>query len=274
MQRVITALILGSLVIVGIFYLPFNGFRLLATLMVALAVWEYAGFFWRHSWQKRLSFFGVFFVVAIVTQFFPAQPTLIVGGLWWLIAPYFLWCYTIDSARRFTNVVWQWFLGLVIFVPCLIGLLELQEKFGPMFLLYLLLIVCAADSGAYFIGMFWGKHPLAAQISPNKTFEGLLGGILVVLLVTVIGALLSAFGYFDSGGIMFNFSGKRGISLLILIILTCLWSVIGDLFASMLKRQVGVKDSGQLLPGHGGMYDRIDSLTAAVPIFVLGLLLI
>ena len=269
MQRIITAVILGSLVVVGIFYLPFNGFKILTTLVVAIAAWEYAGLFWQTSLQKRLGFIGSFFVVAIVTQFFPAQPTLIIGGLWWLIAPYFLWRYSMDSTHRFTNIIWQWFLGLLIFVPCLSGLLEIQEKFGPMFLLYLLSIVCAADIGAYFVGMFWGKHPLAAQISPNKTFEGLLGGILAVLLVTAVGALLSAFGYLD-----IMLSGKRGISLLILIIITCLWSVFGDLFASMLKRQVGVKDTGQLLPGHGGMYDRIDSLTAAVPIFVLGLLLI
>lgn len=273
-QRIITAVILSILVIIGIFYLPLIGFKLLATLVVSIAVWEFAGFFWKKDYKKRGGFLGFFLLVAILTQFFPAQPTLIVGGLWWLIAPYFLWRYTLDKTNYFTNIVLQWSLGIIIFIPCLVGLLEVQEKFGPMFLLYLLIVVCTADSGAYFIGRFWGKCLLAAQISPKKTLEGSLGGVLSVLLLTIIGTLLLTFGIIDAEGVMFDFSGKRGFSFLILIIITCLWSVIGDLFASMLKRQAGVKDSGQLLPGHGGMYDRIDSLTAAVPIFVLGLLLI
>ncbi|CAL7963973.1 phosphatidate cytidylyltransferase [Gammaproteobacteria bacterium] len=266
-QRITTALIFGALVVISIFYLPLIGFKVFAGLVVALAVWEFADLFWQENYKKKISFLAAFLLVAAVAQFFPAQPTLIIGVLWWLVVPYFLWRYTTDKSSCFTSIAWQWLTGIMVFVPCLVGLIEIQEKFGAKFLLYLLMIVCAADIGAYFAGRLWGKHLLAPQISPKKTFEGVLGGLLFSLLVTIVGALLLR-------GVVFDFSGMRGISLLMLVVITCLWSVIGDLFESMLKRQAGVKDSGQLLPGHGGIYDRIDSLTAAIPIFVLGLLLI
>lgn len=273
-QRVITAVIFAILAIVSILYLPLIGFRVLAGLIVSLAAWEFAGLMWQKNYKIKASFLAVFLLVAVLAQFFPAQPTLIIGVLWWVIVPYFLWRYTVDKSNYFTNIGWQCFVGIMVFVPCLIGLIEIQERFGPRFLLYLLAIVCAADIGAYFAGMFLGRHLLAYQISPKKTYEGVLGGLLSALIITIIGALFLMFGVINTGGVAFNFGGMRGVSLLILVIITCLWSVIGDLFESMLKRQTGVKDSGQLLPGHGGMYDRIDSLTVAIPIFVLGLLLI
>jgi phosphatidate cytidylyltransferase len=273
-QRITTAVIFAILAIISILYLPLIGFRVLAGLIVSLAAWEFAGLMWQKNYKIKAGFLAVFLLVVVLAQFFPAQPTLIVGGLWWLVVPYFLWCYTVDKSNYFTNIGWQCFVGIMVFVPCLIGLIEIQERFGPRFLFYLLAIVCAADIGAYFTGMFLGKHLLAYQISPKKTYEGVLGGLLSALIVTIIGALFLLFGIISTGGVTFNFGGMRGVSLLTLVIITCLWSVIGDLFESMLKRQAGVKDSGQLLPGHGGMYDRIDSLTAAIPIFVLGLLLI
>jgi phosphatidate cytidylyltransferase len=259
-QRITTALVLGTLVVISIFYLPLIGFKMLAGLIVALAVWEFAGLFWQGNYKKKISFLIAFLLVAVVVQFFPAQPILVIGVLWWLIVPYFLWRYALDKSSCFTSMALQWLVGIMVFVPCLVGLIEIQEKFGARFLLYLLMIICAVDIGAYFAGRLWGKHLLAPQISPKKTFEGVLGGLLLALIVTIIGGLL--------------FGGMRSVSLLMLIVITCVWSVIGDLFESMLKRQAGAKDSGQLLPGHGGMYDRIDSLTAAIPLFVLGLLLI
>lgn len=265
-QRIITAFVFGALIIVGIFYLPMFYFRLLALLLVGVAVWEFSGFFWKSFYIKRIGFITIFLLVAWGALLFSAQPTLIIGGFWWLAAPYFLWRYAQDGSNYFTHWFWQGLVGILIFVPCVIGLIELQEKFGASFLLALIAIVCATDIGAYFAGRYLGKHLIAPTISPKKTFEGLLGGLFLALIVAAI--LLWWLGR------NFNLSLVRNISWLLLIIIICLWSVIGDLFESMLKRQVGIKDSGKLLPGHGGMYDRIDSLTAAVPIFVLGLLLI
>ena len=120
----------------------------------------------------------------------------------------------------------------------------------------------------------WGKHLLSSAISPKKTVEGLLGGILTALLVAIAGVFLLKSAIVKPSVMGFDFSPLKNISLVMLSLVTCLWSVIGDLFESMLKRLAGVKDSGKILPGHGGMYDRIDSLTSAIPIFALGLLLI
>lgn len=260
-QRIATAVILGILVIINIFYLPLIAFGMLAALIVSLAAWEFAGLFWQKNYKKKISFLALFLLICALTQFVPAEPTLIVGVLWWLTIPYVLWKYSAQAQACSYQSYKIWLVGMIIFVPCFVGLIELQEKFGPGFLLYLLAIVCAADIGAYFTGMFFGKRLLAPKISPKKTLEGLLGGLLLSSVIAVICAL-------------FNFSGMRFVSFLMLAVVTCLWSVIGDLFESMLKRQAGVKDSGWLLPGHGGVYDRIDSLTAAIPIFVLGLLII
>lgn len=288
--RTITGLIFGGLVIIGIVYLPSFFFNLLAVLITSLATWEFAGFFWQKNRNKKLGFLVVFLLIFMATELFSAQITLIVGVLWWLTVPYFLWCYTIGKNNFLTkilkrssknvrfgevvSILGKYFIGIMIFIPFLVGLIEVHEKLGVKFLIYLLSVVCAVDIGAYFAGMFWGKHLLAPQISPKKTVEGLLGGILGALIVTFTAVLLLRFGIINMDGVIFDFNSLRGVSLLLLVIITSLWSVIGDLFESMLKRFVGIKDSGRLLPGHGGIYDRIDSLTAAIPIFVLGILLI
>jgi phosphatidate cytidylyltransferase len=263
-KRIITGFVLGVLVTSGVLWLPQNGFNLLTTLIIMVAAWEYIGFWENKNYVKRLGFLLFFLFLYSVFSLFATKAILIFGGLWWLMVPFFLWYYALDKRKYFTNTLDQWLVGVMIFMPCLFGLIELQEKFGAKFLLYLLAIICAMDIGAYFAGRFFGKHLLAVQISPKKTFEGLLGGLFFALIIAYSGVFL----FIPSGSIIYK------ISFLLLIIITCLWSVIGDLFESMLKRQVGIKDSGKILPGHGGVYDRIDSLTAAIPIFVLGFLLI
>ena len=127
--------------------------------------------------------------------------------------------------------------------------------------LFILCLVWAADTGAYFSGTLWGKHKLAPKISPGKTIEGLCGGIMSALIVAAIFAVFAKIEF------------SKLLPWTFLVILVVLFSVLGDLFESIMKRQAGVKDSGQWIPGHGGILDRIDSLTAAVPVFTLGLLL-
>lgn len=133
---------------------------------------------------------------------------------------------------------------------------------APYALLYLLFVVWSMDTGAYFIGKIWGRHPLASQISPKKTLEGLLGGLLMVLLLAVVTKVFifqhlpSAKAYWLRW-LLWNFWAAVA-------------SVIGDLFESLLKRMQGLKDSGNLLPGHGGLLDRIDSLLATLPLSLVG----
>jgi len=273
-ERIITGITFGLIILLGIFYLSPVGFDLLSLVIATLAAWEFLGLFNKWDYQKRVGFLVLFVLTLMITQFLPALPILLIGVLWWLTAPYFMWRYTVNGYNYFANMIWQGLLAAVIFIPCWTGLVIINGRFGKGFLLYLLVIVCVTDIGAYFTGKLWGKHLLAPAISPKKTVEGLMGGILTALLVAIAGVFLLKSAIVKPSVMGFDFSPLKNISLVMLSLVTCLWSVIGDLFESMLKRLAGVKDSGKILPGHGGMYDRIDSLTSAIPIFALGLLLI
>lgn len=152
--------------------------------------------------------------------------------------------------------------GWIVLIPCWIAMIELHEA-SPWLLIGLMGIVWVADSAAYLFGKRFGRHKLAPKISPGKTWEGVFGAFLGVVLYA---GVLSAFGYFSISMTIINMI----VGVTILWALTGL-SIVGDLFESMMKRQVGLKDSGRLLPGHGGLLDRIDSLTAMLPIAALAL---
>lgn len=261
-QRLITAIILIILVLLGIFYLPPMGFTLVAGLIVAFAAWECSQLLWPIKKTYRIAFLALLALLFMATQYVAAEPILIVSAFWWLLVPLFLVLYSKTQKQYFTDGVSGWLAGSLIFIPCLLGLIELRLRFGNWYLLYVLVLIWGADIGAYFVGKKFGKTPLAPIISPKKTVEGVYGGVLTAMIIAVI------------GGVLLHVTGIKWLYLMILIFVTTVWSIIGDLFESMLKRQVNVKDSGQILPGHGGVYDRIDSLTAAVPIFTLGLMLI
>jgi phosphatidate cytidylyltransferase len=145
--------------------------------------------------------------------------------------------------------------GLLVLVPAWLALVRLHA-IAPNLMLFLLLLVVAADVGAYFGGRTFGKHKLAPQVSPGKTWEGVYGGL-------IAGALLAVIGVF-----WFRMSIAPFIALCVVVVIA---SVIGDLTESLFKRHAGLKDSGSLLPGHGGVLDRIDSVTAAAPLFLIGL---
>lgn len=153
------------------------------------------------------------------------------------------------------------FSGYGFISSALVMLVLLKSANGKWLLLLLLLQVCANDTMAYFVGRAFGKYPLAPKISPKKTMEGMLGGIVASVLVTWL------FFQYKSG----DTNIETMLLLLILAVVVSLFAVIGDLFESMLKREAGVKDSGKILPGHGGVYDRIDGLVAAAPFFTEGL---
>lgn len=263
LQRIITAAVLISLVLLGIFFLPQIGFTVACVLLVAVAAWEYSRLIWEKEHRvSRFAFLVIALIIFILTQYFPSEFTLIIGVIWWLIAPIFLILYSRTQKKYFDEGISGWVAGILIFTPCLVSLVELRLRFGNFYLLYALMIVWAADIGAYFVGKNFGKGLLAPIISPKKTIIGVFGGVGAAMIVAVV------------GGFWLHVSGIKWLYLLTLVILTVLWSVVGDLFESVIKRQAKVKDSSQILPGHGGVYDRIDSLTAALPIFTLGLIII
>jgi len=150
--------------------------------------------------------------------------------------------------------------GTLAIVPAwaALGLIHAQPPHGNRWLLLAFLMVWAADTGAYFVGRRFGRRKLSPRISPNKTVEGLLGGLGAGLVVALVGAPLA-------GATVAQLPA-------VALVAVCAvgFSVIGDLFESLLKRHVGVKDSGHLMPGHGGMLDRIDGVIAAMPVFALG----
>jgi len=261
-QRTITGIVLSLLVIFCIFYLPTNWFEVISSSIVLFSAWEASSLFWNNRFNIRIIFLFSLLVIFLLFHFLFSETLLIIFGVfWWLFTPFLLSYYSKFQKPLLRNNMWKWMEGILIFLPCLSGILILRKYFGPSYLLYVLIIVWMTDIGAFFAGKFWGKHKLAEVISPKKTIEGLFGGIAAALVTATI------------GGILINSYSMKLIILLLLAFIVSLWSVIGDLYESMLKRIANVKDSGHILPGHGGIYDRIDSLTAAVPIFTLALFL-
>ncbi|NNM51443.1 MAG: phosphatidate cytidylyltransferase [Pseudomonadales bacterium] len=260
-QRVLTALVLVPLVIWSIFGGHALAFVLLSGAIVTVGAWEWARLM---EWSQVMQVGYALFLLASMMPL--ATPACFHGHqyLFFLAVPGWLW-----ALRQVINYpepgVWQhpWVLpvlGWGLLVPSWLALIDLNAM-SPWWLMYLLLLVWGADTGAYFAGRAWGHRKLAPDVSPGKTVEGLLGGLSLTLVV------MMAVGWFR------HLQGERLLAFIGISLLTVLASVLGDLLESMFKRYRGIKDSGGIFPGHGGALDRIDSLTAAAPIFMAGWLL-
>lgn len=261
-QRVITATILAAMVIWAVLKLPATGFGLALLAVILPGAWEWARLAGLSVASGRLLYGGL--VLILILACWPlVDNTVIVGGL--LVAVCAGWCYALFwmwryAARpdRHDRPLAVGVAGVIVLVAPWVALMGLRDEFGPNYVLFLLLLVWAADIGAYFTGHRWGRHKLALAISPGKTWEGVLGAGMATLTFALAGA--AALGV-----------GAHWPWFVAICMVTVGFSIAGDLFESMMKRQCGVKDSGALLPGHGGVLDRVDSLTAAAPIFLLGL---
>ena len=162
--------------------------------------------------------------------------------------------------------------GLALLLPaaCWFALVAAYRN-GLVFLISILAIVWAADIAAYFAGRAFGKKKLAPSISPGKTWAGAIGGAIAALIVAALIPAAIALGLPQLSGSFFAVLGQRwpSIAVLAAVLVLVVLSIVGDLFESQLKRQHGVKDSGRLLPGHGGVFDRVDALLPVVPVAVL-----
>ena len=273
-QRIITALILAPLVILGIFKLPLIGFIIALTAITLLGFWEWTQFTESKSRIAALVpavvVTGLSFLVispdavSLNQLAAPHYTVLALGFVWWIIAS------TMAITYPKTTNLWQGskalrhvfgFLTLIPFLWSVIILrasdISVDPYHGAKLVLYVCFLVWAADSGAYFAGKSMGKRKMAPHVSPNKTIEGLIGGIIAALIVGWLFA-----GWFD---IQFT----SPVHMVIITLITVVISVLGDLVESMFKRVSGIKDSSNIIPGHGGILDRIDSLTAAFPVFAL-----
>jgi phosphatidate cytidylyltransferase len=196
------------------------------------------------------------------TWYAPIRLILTANLIWWLIAALLIFTYPKSTPIFAQNIYARPLMGAFTLAPFWLALIIIRSaENGAIILTFVLLLVWSTDIGAYFSGKWWGKTKLIPKVSPNKTWQGLYGGILLTIIVAVIGC------------IVFNIYPLDWLIVIALAIMVAILSVIGDLFESMLKRQVKIKDTGNYLPGHGGLLDRIDSLTAAVPVFLLGCLL-
>jgi phosphatidate cytidylyltransferase len=260
-QRVVTALLLAALVIFVLVFLPPAVAVVLIMVVLAAGAWEWAGFAGLTSPGRRAIYAAaVALAVAIAWRSTVATSTLLtflwITAIWWVAA--FVW---LLSAPERGGPRTAAMIGFLVLVPAAVGLgrLVMLEPDGRMLLLYLLVLIAAADVGAYFGGRSLGRHKLAPRVSPGKTWEGFVSGMLAAAAAAAAGAAL--------------FGAPVGPWVAVCVV-AALVSVVGDLAESMFKRRVGLKDSSNLLPGHGGVLDRVDSLTAAGPVFLLGLHLI
>jgi phosphatidate cytidylyltransferase len=256
-ERIITAVLLAAALLTVLFLAHADVGVVLFGVLLLVAAWEWAGLA-----QVQRAVFRAAYTLAVA---------LLIGWLaWWMPTGYIpvpllwaqlvFWILVAAMLPRFPLHISRGAValaGIVIMPMAWLAFAHLLKTrdFGATWALYLFLVVAAADVGAYFIGRRFGRAKLAPRVSPGKTWEGLVGGMVLVALVGTGGAIW--FGVSLPG-------------LLALVLATACFSVVGDLGISMLKRSTGVKDTGQVFPGHGGVLDRIDSLMAAIPVYVLG----
>lgn len=279
-QRVITALLLLPIVFSALFVMPLDSFALFGALLMAGCAWEWSRLIGLQQPLLRalylLSVFGLIVAVylgadllwtwpaAALSDNLPKWVLMIGAGFWPLVALPIVVCYPRSGALLASHplvgalIGWSLFTSTWVALVCLRANDILSDSLrGGLLLLLMLVIIWAADIGAYFVGKAFGQHKLAPQVSPGKTVEGFVGGLIAASLV----------GWFGAKAL--GLQGGADWQLAVLVLATALVSVLGDLLESLIKRQAGAKDSGTLLPGHGGLLDRLDSLLAAAPVFAL-----
>lgn len=275
-QRVTTALLLAPIALAAVFFLPLGGFALFVSTAFLLGAWEWSGFCGLSGKTMRSFYllttaciFAALYILLPSELIWPLADNLLLstilftGVVWWLLAVMLVLTFPASQKLWARSTVVRALMGLLTLVPAWVALMFIRATdyaaspyTGAWLICGLLGVVWAADIGGYVVGKPFGKHKLLPKVSPGKTLEGMLGGIAcVMLLITAISAWL---GWPEQTAIWY------GAALFLAVL-----SVFGDLTESMFKRVAGKKDSGKFLPGHGGILDRIDSLTATAPLFAL-----
>ena len=255
-QRIITAAVLLVVLLPALLLLPVAVGIGLIGLFVLGGAWEWSAFFQPRGAAVRFAYVAIVALLLALAAWAVPSALAVTAAVyaalaWWLVA--FLWVLRFPTPIARPTVA---LCGLLVLVPAGVSLVSMlqAEPRGRFLVLLVLVIVWAADAGAYFAGRRFGRVKLAPRVSPGKTWEGVFGGLALAVLAATVGA--AVLGHPPS------VAAPLGLSVAAI-------SVVGDLTVSMFKRNAGLKDSGRLIPGHGGVLDRVDSVTAAAPLFVL-----
>ncbi|QJR81777.1 phosphatidate cytidylyltransferase [Alteromonas pelagimontana] len=275
-QRIITALVLAPLALIAVLFLPIWWFEIAIAGVVALGAYEWANMSGIVGRPNKAAFMVAIFVACILLsmlvevemiwyqgQLHPLYHAILgIAVLWWLVSLAMIIAYPRYSLKWRNSRSIRGLFGVLTLIPTWVAVISLRTSlhdidplYGSSLIFYVLGIVWAADIGAFFVGVKFGRHKLRPNVSPGKTLEGLLGGVAASLAIIAFAAL------------HYQVAPSRIWLHLVIGGITVGVSALGDLNESMLKRCAGIKDSGKLLPGHGGVLDRIDSLTAAFPVF-------
>lgn len=266
-QRVVTAIVIAAVFFSALFFSSPYSFSLMTAVVVVYAAWEWsnlAGF--SHRLVRLIYALGLALLLIASGYMLglsesssldlAAGKTLMAWlAPWWAIA--LLWVQGYPSSALLWGSRWvRGLMGYLVLMPAWLAMVILIHAHqGEWLIMIVVLIAAFADIGAYFSGRAFGKHKLATNVSPKKTWEGLVGGVVANLIFVAL--------------LLLALNVDQWPMLLGLVMITVLASVLGDLLESMVKRHRGIKDSGNILPGHGGILDRLDSLTAALPVFTL-----
>lgn len=263
-QRVLTALVLAPIAICAVLYLPTEAFGGVIAVFFLLASWEWTRMSGLHSRAVRVLLIALNAGAMVTVWLLRDQGALIgaifIGVAFWPFAAIWLRFYGFAAEPGIGNTGLKLLAGTLAVVPAHAALMHLHSSGGqgPLWLLFVLFVIWAADVFAYLAGSRFGKTKLAPRISPGKSIEGVYGALVGAMAIALFGAWL------------LGVSGIDYLWVIVLAMATVLVSIVGDLFESLIKRHAQVKDSGRLFPGHGGAYDRLDSVFAALPLFALG----
>jgi phosphatidate cytidylyltransferase len=231
-------------------------FLALALIAMLIAGWEWTQLAEIQPLTGKILYLVLLAAALLSSIFVPIYFIIIFAILWWILAFILLLIYpTGINWWGYGNLI-RAMMGFFVLIPFWVGLIILQG-FSPTLLLFSLILIWGVDSAAYFIGRKWGKHKLAPTISPGKSYEGLIAGLITAFIIAILGFWI------------LGVPSERWLLFIAICLFGGLLTVLGDLFESMLKRQAKVKDSSSLLPGHGGILDRIDSMVTAIPFFAL-----
>lgn len=292
-QRIITASVLATVAVVAVLELPAIYFSLFIALIVLAAAWEWLELTNVDSLFKKIQFMLWLILPMLGVTYWTVFLELMAELLewpeiknysdaleWLVIAPVVFWLLMMTLIRQAAPELLkmqikpavQTFMGWLVLVSAWMFLSKLRAYYGSGMVMYFLILIWLADISAYFAGKKWGKDKLSPEISPGKTVQGMYGALASAVLAGVGLRIYYGLSVFEQEGAQLVV--LMAVDIILLSVLTVLISIYGDLFFSLIKRRKGVKDSSKLLPGHGGILDRVDSVIAAAPFFYAGIVLI